>query len=187
MISLKDRLLRDVLRRGEPAGSPDPDADVRSRRSLDRPQDPDSDPAEVLGGAWQDAAGHRFVVVERKYPPGHRHGDVTVADGLPPSDGAWPALDLLARTSCRDRLLFVDLETTGLAGGAGTYAFLVGCAWFDGGSFRIRQYLMSNPMVERSMLGAIAELAGDAGTVVTYNGKTFDLPLIETRYLYHRL
>ena len=203
MISLKDRLLRDVIRRGGPSGPPDED-DVRSRRSSafaeatadksDRLQP--EDPAEVLGGAWQDAAGHRFVVVERKYPPGHRHGDVTVADGLPPSDGAWPALDLLARaprearqesSACRDRLLFVDLETTGLAGGAGTYAFLVGCAWFDGGSFRVRQYLMSSPMVERSMLGAIAELAGDAGTVVTYNGKTFDLPLIETRYLYHRL
>jgi len=112
---------------------------------------------------------------------------VTVADGLPPSAGAWPALDLLARTPCRDGLLFIDLETTGLAGGAGTYAFLVGCAWFDGGSFRIRQYLMSNPMVERAMLGAVAELAGEAGTVVTYNGKTFDLPLIETRYLFHRL
>ena len=186
MISLKDRLLRDVLKG---------DADVRSRRSSDRPHDDASDPAEVLGGAWQEAAGHRFVVVERKYPPGHRHGDVTVADGLPPSDGAWPALDVLrapraARqesSASRDRLLFVDLETTGLAGGAGTYAFLVGCAWFDGGSFRVRQYLMSNPMVERAMLGAIAELAGDAGTVVTYNGKTFDLPLIETRYLYHRL
>ena len=61
------------------------------------------DPAEVLGGAWQEAAGQRFVVVERRYPPGHRHGDVTVADGLPPSAGAWPALDLLARTPCRDR------------------------------------------------------------------------------------
>jgi uncharacterized protein YprB with RNaseH-like and TPR domain len=183
MISLKDRL-RDVIkpgevRRGEPSGPPDQGSDDDIRDA--------SDPAEILGGAWHDAAGHRFVVVERKYPPGHRHGDVTVADGLPPSDGAWPALDLLARTACSDRLLFVDLETTGLMGGAGTYAFLVGCAWFDGGSFRIRQYLMSTPLVERSMLGAIAELAGKAGTVVTYNGKTFDLPLIETRYLFHRL
>ena len=182
MISLKDRL-RDVIKPGR--GSADevrrgsPDSDDSSRDA--------NDPADVLGGVWQDEAGHRFVVVERKYPPGYRHGHVTVADGLPPSDGAWPALDLLARTTCRDRLLFVDLETTGLMGGAGTYAFLVGCAWFDGGSFRIRQYLMSNPMVERSMLGAIAELAGEAGTVVTYNGKTFDLPLIETRYLFHRL
>ena len=81
----------------------------------------------------------------------------------------------------------MDLETTGLMGGAGTYAFLVGCAWFDGGTFRVRQYLMSSPTVERAMLGAMAELAGEAGTVVTYNGKTFDLPLIETRFLFHRL
>ena len=179
MISLKDRL-REVIKPGPAVRGGE------SSDSADRVLD-SNDPAEMLGGVWQEAAGHRFVVVERKYPPGHRHGDVTVADGLPPSDGAWPALDLLARASCRDRLLFVDLETTGLAGGAGTYAFLVGCAWFDGGSFRVRQYLMSNPMVERSMLGAIAELAGEAGTVVTYNGKTFDLPLIETRYLFHRL
>jgi uncharacterized protein YprB with RNaseH-like and TPR domain len=147
----------------------------------------DRDPAAVLGGTWHEEAGQRFVVVERRYLPGHRHGDVTVADGLPPTAGLWPGLDLLARTECRDGLLFVDLETTGLMGGAGTYAFLVGCAWFDGGVFRIRQYLMSNPAVERSMLGAIAELAGTAGTVVTYNGKTFDLPLIETRYLFHRM
>jgi len=184
MISLKDRL-RDVIKPGASGRvSSDTDEEARGCRPAGLPVD---DPAEVLGGAWHDALGHRFVVVERKYPPGHRHGDVTVADGLPPSDGAWPALDLLARAQCRDRLLFVDLETTGLAGGAGTYAFLVGCAWFDGGSFRIRQYLMSNPIVERAMLAAIAQLAGEAGTVVTYNGKTFDLPLIETRYLFHRL
>jgi uncharacterized protein YprB with RNaseH-like and TPR domain len=182
MISLKDRLLRDVLRPGV--------RDVRSGESSDSPEGASDSPresghpAEILGGVEN---GHGFIVVERKYPPGHRHGDVTVADGLPPSAGAWPALDLLARAPCRDRLLFVDLETTGLAGGAGTYAFLVGCAWFDGGSFRIRQYLMSNPIVERAMLAAIAQLAGEAGTVVTYNGKTFDLPLIETRYLFHRL
>jgi uncharacterized protein len=194
MISLKDRLLRDVIglrngvRKDEPSGAPDQDEDVRGCGPSGPPA-----PAEILDGVDD---GQGFVVVERKYPPGHRHGSVTVADGLPPSDGAWPALDLLARglraarqedNACNDRLLFVDLETTGLVGGAGTYAFLVGCGWFDGGSFRIRQYLMSTPMVERAMLGAIAELAGDAGTVVTYNGKTFDLPLIETRYLFHRL
>src|ERR1044071_5429714 len=115
MISLKDRL-RDVIkpgqrpdtdalvRRGDPSGSPE---ETRGCRPSGLP-DNSNDPAEVLGGVWQETAGHRFVVVERKYPPGHRHGDVTVADGLPPSDGAWPAIDLLARTACRDRLLFVE-------------------------------------------------------------------------------
>jgi uncharacterized protein YprB with RNaseH-like and TPR domain len=181
MLSLRDRL-RDVVQPGirrEEAGT----SGARAGEASDAAHDP----AEILGGSWHDAGGDRFVVVERRYPPGHRHGDATVADGLPPSDGAWPALDLLARTPCRDGLLFVDLETTGLAGGAGTLAFLVGCGWFDGGSFRVRQYLMSSPLVERAMLAAIADLAAEAGTVVTYNGKTFDLPLIETRYLFHRL
>ena len=131
--------------------------------------------------------GQRFVVIERVYRPGHRHGRVTVADGLPPSHGVWPALDLLARTACRQGLVFVDLETTGLAGGAGTYAFLVGCGWFDGGTFRVRQYLMSNVAGERALLLALTEVARESGTVVTYNGKTFDLPLIETRYLFHRM
>ena len=131
--------------------------------------------------------GQRFVVIERVYRPGHRHGRVTVADGLPPSEGVWPALDLLARTACRQGLVFVDLETTGLAGGAGTYAFLVGCGWFDGGTFRVRQYLMSNVAGERALLMALTEVARESGTVVTYNGKTFDLPLIETRYLFHRM
>ena len=131
--------------------------------------------------------GQRFVVVERVYRPGHRHGHVTVADGLPPSDGVWPTLDLLARGPCRQGLLFVDLETTGLAGGAGTLAFLVGCGWFDGGTFRVRQYLMSNVAGERALLKALTDVAGQFGTVVTYNGKTFDLPLIETRYLFHRM
>ena len=83
--------------------------------------------------------------------------------------------------------MFVDLETTGLAGGAGTLAFLVGCGWFDGGTFRVRQYLMSNVAGERALLQALTDVAGRCGTVVTYNGKTFDLPLIETRYLFHRM
>ncbi|HEY6509855.1 MAG TPA: ribonuclease H-like domain-containing protein [Vicinamibacterales bacterium] len=145
------------------------------------------DPADVLGGAWREVEGQRFVVVERAFRPGHRHGRLSVADSLPPSDGVWPTLDLLSRTPCRQGLLFVDLETTGLMGGAGTYAFLVGCAWFDGGTFRMRQYLMSSVTGERGLLLALADLVRDTGTVVTYNGKSFDLPLIETRFLFHRM
>jgi uncharacterized protein YprB with RNaseH-like and TPR domain len=143
--------------------------------------------AGVLGGDWRESHGHRFLVVDRKYLPGHRHGRVAIADALPPSDGGWPALPLLAGGACGGNLLFVDLETTGLGGGAGTYAFLVGCAWFDGGTFRIRQFFLSSYAAERALLQAVSELAEASGTVVTYNGKSFDLPLIETRFLYHRI
>ena len=144
------------------------------------------DVADILGGAWDDAAARRFATVDRLYSPGHRHGWVAMADGLPPI-GGWPRLHLLAGVPCGERLLFVDLETTGLAGGAGTQAFLVGCAWFDGGTFRVRQFLLTSPRGERAMLEAVARLAGESDAVVTYNGKSFDLPLIETRYLFQRM
>ena len=85
------------------------------------------------------------------------------------------------------KLLFLDLETTGLAGGAGTYAFLVGCGWFDGATFRLRQFFLSNFGAERALLESVAELAAGCAGVVTYNGKTFDLPLIETRFVLQRM
>jgi hypothetical protein len=81
----------------------------------------------------------------------------------------------------------MDLETTGLAGGAGTCAFLVGCAWFEDATLRVRQFLLPSYAAERALLEATATLAGPADTLVTYNGKSFDLPLIETRFLFHRL
>jgi uncharacterized protein YprB with RNaseH-like and TPR domain len=145
------------------------------------------DPAEILGGDWQERRGQRFLVIDRKYTPGHRHGRVAVADSLPPVGGMWARLPLLAGTSCGGRMLFVDLETTGLAGGAGSYAFLVGCAWFDGGLFRVRQFFLSSFAGERGLLEAVAEAADSAEVVVTYNGKTFDMPLMETRFLLHRM
>jgi uncharacterized protein len=143
--------------------------------------------ADVLDGQWHERDGQRFLVVDRTYVPGYRHGSMVLADGLPPSDGVWPRLSLLANESCGSRLLFVDLETTGIAGGAGTYAFLVGCGWFDGGTFRIRQFFLSSFTAERALLEAVADLAAAAGTVVSYNGKSFDLPLIENRFSLHRL
>jgi len=210
MSTLAERL-RDVMRSGgsasrnppyDPAGDdvgrpgaaeiPSTADPVRRPGAAEIPSTADPAPAssaaDTLGGEWCDALGQRFLVVDRKYPPGHRHGRVSVADSLPPSDGGWNALGLLAGgPTPTGRLLFVDLETTGLAGGAGTCAFLVGCGWFDGGTFRIRQFFLSSVAGERVLLQAVAGLAGEAGAVVTYNGKTFDLPLIETRFLFHRM
>lgn len=151
------------------------------------PRVPDETSAEALGGTWHEAHGHRFLVVDRTYLPGHRHGRVALADVLPPVGGPWPSLGLLGNASRDGGMLFLDLETTGLAGGAGTYAFLVGCAWFDGGVLRIRQYFLSTFSAERALLAAVAEAACQSGTLVTYNGKTFDLPLLDTRFLMHRL
>ena len=146
--------------------------------------------AETLGGEWREARGQRYLIVDRTYHAGYRLGRVAVADCLP-EDGRWPRMELLLTEPLAGipigPALFLDLETTGLAGGAGTYAFLVGCGWFEGGVFRVRQFVLTSFAAERALLEDVAALVHAAGVLVTYNGKTFDAPLIDTRFLFHRL
>ena len=85
------------------------------------------------------------------------------------------------------RTIFIDLETTGLSGGAGTVAFLVGCGYFDLGAFQVRQFLLTSYASERALLYAVAQFFEGCDLIVTYNGKTFDVPVMETRWLFHRL
>ncbi len=80
------------------------------------------------------------------------------------------------------RAIFLDTETSGLAGGTGTFAFLIGAGWVEDGRFRIAQFLLRDPAGERAMLEAFAALAVRHLDLVTYNGKSFDMPLLETRF-----
>jgi len=82
--------------------------------------------------------------------------------------------------------IFLDTETTGLAGGTGTYVFLVGLAAWVGDRLRVTQYFLGDLGAERALLHAVGEALGDARRLVTFNGRTFDLPLLETRYLLAR-
>lgn len=97
------------------------------------------------------------------------------------------ALRLLAPDAPEDiadaqQWLFLDTETTGLAGGTGTYPFLVGLAWWKGGGLEVEQLFMREYSEERSLLAALAERMAERPVLVTYNGKSFDWPLLETRY-----
>ena len=78
--------------------------------------------------------------------------------------------------------LFLDTETTGMAGGSGTYAFLVGIAWWDAGGLEVEQFFMREHSEEHSLLLALAERMAERRVLVTFNGKSFDWPLLETRY-----
>ena len=84
-------------------------------------------------------------------------------------------------------LLFLDTETTGLSGGVGTLAFEIGVGFFENDSFLIRQYVIRDYSQEREMLEAIIALYREHGTIITFNGKTFDLPLIESRCIMNGL
>ena len=81
----------------------------------------------------------------------------------------------------------MDLETTGLSGGAGIVGFIVGLGWFDHGAFETCQFFLSRLPDERRLLASIAAAIRHAHTIITFNGKSFDVPVMETRYAFHRL
>jgi uncharacterized protein YprB with RNaseH-like and TPR domain len=139
----------------------------------------------TLGGEWRDGC----FVVERRVDPAACYGRGLVGDFAARVNAAADAAPFIASGApARLPLLFFDLETTGLSGGAGTHAFLVGCGWFDdGGGFVTRQYLLAQFAGERALLTSVAEEFGRAGALVSFNGKSFDAPVLETRYLFHRL
>lgn len=85
------------------------------------------------------------------------------------------------------RVLFLDTETTGLSGGAGTVAFEIGIGFFEPRGMVIRQYVMRDYAEEAAMLEEIADLFARFDTVVSFNGKSFDLPLLESRMVMNRI
>jgi len=93
---------------------------------------------------------------------------------------------LLPMAEDPEKWLFLDTETTGLSGGTGTYAFLIGIAWWDSGGLQIEQFLMRDFSEEHSVLLQLAERLAERPVLVTFNGKTFDWPLLESRYLMTR-
>lgn len=86
-----------------------------------------------------------------------------------------------------DGVLFVDTETTGLVGGAGTLIFLIGFARMEGEALIFRQLFLEDPAAERAFWQAFLALTHGAQGLVTFNGRGFDLPLIEMRLAMHRL
>jgi len=167
--------------------------------------------AAVLGGRPVETPFGRCLVIDRRYEADRWHGSIQIGQCEADDLDALLILDPALSVSLTDRgqtpvdglrtrgqtpaaglrtfprTVFIDLETTGLSGGAGTVAFLVGCGFFDLGAFQVRQFLLTSYSSERALLWAVAEFFKDAELIVTYNGKSFDVPVMETRWLFHRL
>jgi uncharacterized protein len=129
-----------------------------------------------------------YQLIETRYALDFQHGPQRLADLLQHEaavcarlarDEGFAGADLRA-------LAFIDTETTGLAGGSGTLVFLVGVGVCDGDEFVLRQYFLREPAEEAALLtDLVADLAPRAGWV-TFNGRAFDLPLLETRLTMNR-
>ncbi|HQL93899.1 MAG TPA: ribonuclease H-like domain-containing protein [Candidatus Hydrogenedentes bacterium] len=143
----------------------------------------------VLGGEVVGDDASAFFLLRREYPLEHFHGAFSLGAGLE-SRGAHLALaacdESLAGADPREAV-FMDTETTGLAGGAGTVAFLVGMGYHADGMFRVDQCFLRDYDDEPAMLKWIAGLLSRFKTVVSFNGKSFDLPLLRTRFVQHRM
>ena len=186
--------LRSIVRPSQPAASDaaqprreltyEPDDGLRYEAQLDLDR-----VADLLGGRVLSNSFGRCLAVDRRYEADRWHGDVKVGDCELNDFEALKLLDagISGALPVQRRAVFIDLETTGLSGGAGTVAFLVGCGYFDLGAFQVRQLLLTSYSAERALLAAAAELFGEADLIVTYNGKTFDVPVMETRWAFHRM
>jgi uncharacterized protein len=141
----------------------------------------------VLGGEWRRQNDATYFVVESRREATSWHGREAVGTLADRFAESLEETAVLTGFPVRAPLLFFDLETTGLSGGAGTYPFLIGCGSFDDGAFVTRQFVLTRFADERSVLGAVSGELARAGSLVSFNGRSFDAPLLETRYLYHRL
>ena len=187
MSSLKDQL--DELRRrvakidrkyaGPPARAASPlDANRPERYFVE----------EYMEGSVVENEHGKHFETERLFEAHRRHGsmDISDLDRLPE--------DLLGAISKNEippshprRWAFLDTETTGLAGGSGTYAFLVGVGRVTPEGFRVRQFFMRDYGEEPSLMHGLTAHLAEFNVLVTYNGKTYDVPLLETRYRMSRL
>jgi uncharacterized protein len=185
-VDLRERLRR-VLGPTRPAAAPNHDAPLPepTRRGVSRRE---RDIQHLVPGAVVEGPEGACFVGERRFPLEHQHGDAPLGRFFAVSDRG---LGCLARstqplTVDREAILFLDTETTGLAGGTGTYVFLVGVGYFCGEQFVVQQFFMRDHAEEPALLTALNGVVGPFEAVVTFNGKSFDVPLLLTRYTANR-
>lgn len=142
---------------------------------------------DLLTGEVVETPHGRHFETEKLYASHQRHGSYEISDliGLQPdllhalSDGA-------IANAHPTRWAFLDTETTGLAGGSGTYAFLIGLGSIDEDGFRVRQFFMRDYAEEASVLHSLSAHLARFEVLITYNGRSYDQPLLETRYTMSR-
>jgi len=175
------------------------------RRRMDmilsrRPQAPTSAPKKefwgetialekIVRGEEMENKHGRFFLASDIMAGNCRHGKRNICEALNLDMRAAALLagDYTLNDYRCEEGLFLDTETTGLSGGTGTMAFLIGLGWFEDGAFHIRQIFARDFSEERAALSYLAEIAAQKKFLVTFNGKAFDVNLLSTRFILNRL
>jgi len=157
------------------------------RHNLKQKDKPVSAPQARMESA---AAAEPFLVKDFYYALDGRYGKVRLGDWLALAPGSLAIIagsDVFAAVDPR-RVVFFDSETTGLAGGTGTIPFMLGFGFFSEQTFQVKIFMLQDLDREGDFLLAVAEFLrqGQFSATVTYNGKAFDFPLLETRYILQR-
>jgi hypothetical protein len=144
---------------------------------------------ELLEGEEIVTAQGAFFLATKRRNIHHAHGARPVGDLLSLD---MPAAALLANSPeiarCRiSEGLFLDTETTGLSGGTGTLAFMIGVGWLENDNFVTRQIFIRDFSEERAALQYLADIVGTRKFLVSFNGKAFDVNLLATRYILNRI
>lgn len=144
---------------------------------------------ETVFGEWIISNSKRVFCVAEKFLLSSQHGSLPLRSWLQPT---YEGLSVICKESKARNLdpcktVFLDTETTGLAGGTGTLAFLVGCAFLEGDAFKIEQFFIDDFEHESLMLRKVVHRLKRAKFLVTFNGKAYDREILESRFTLHKL
>jgi len=141
----------------------------------------------VVAGSFLSTPLGDVFAASQSYTAEYRHGFSSLLSDFPFSVISQWARDRRISDLDLSEFAFLDTETSGLSGGTGTYAFLVGVARFVDGEFRLQQFFMRDPAEEPALLEGLANFLAPCRALITFNGKSFDAPLLTTRYSLHRI
>lgn len=141
----------------------------------------------VKGEVVSTPDGETFRAKET-FPSDFRYGEMTLSDIL--NIPTYPAHLLSGNEQLKEldlkKTLFLDTETTGLTGGTGTIAFLIGVGFFQGEEFQVHQFFMRDYSEEKAALSIFKQLLESFQFLITFNGRHYDIPLLETRFILSR-
>jgi len=156
---------------------------VLSKPAALRTPDDNDEIARLLGaGVARNHFGEHLAIRNWFSTPEFASPSPIALELLSPARGEAISSRTRAALENPEKWLFLDTETTGLAGGTGTYAFLVGLAWWDAGGLQVEQLFLRDFSEEHSLLHELSARIAERSVLVTFNGKSFDWPLLENRF-----